>query len=130
MKDIPNPPTRLSGPRPRDLQTTTRRSRRKVVRNQSLVNRQLIMVTHNIDLAIGSDADRVSIADSEPHSAGGLAPTSHAADGLRMPRFASRCATYLWESRDARITCAVPSCAIGEVVVVKTIQSENFRGSK
>lgn len=44
--------------------------------------RQVIMVTHNANLVINTDADQVIIADAGPHPAGELPPISYASGGL------------------------------------------------
>ncbi len=44
--------------------------------------RQVIIVTHNANLVINTDADQIIIADAGPHSAGGLPPITYKAGGL------------------------------------------------
>ncbi|CAK0763107.1 AAA family ATPase [uncultured Gammaproteobacteria bacterium] len=44
--------------------------------------RQVIMVTHNANLVINTDADQIIVADAGPHSAGGLPPITYRAGGL------------------------------------------------
>jgi ABC-type multidrug transport system ATPase subunit len=44
--------------------------------------RQVIMVTHNANLVINTDADQVIVADAGPHPAGGLPPITYKAGGL------------------------------------------------
>jgi hypothetical protein len=44
--------------------------------------RQVIMVTHNANLVINTDADQIIVADSGPHPAGGLPPIKYTAGGL------------------------------------------------
>ncbi len=44
--------------------------------------RQVIMVTHNANLVINTDADQIIIADAGPHQVGGLPPISYQAGGL------------------------------------------------
>jgi predicted ATP-dependent endonuclease of OLD family len=44
--------------------------------------RQVIMVTHNANLVINTDADQIIIAESGPHQTGGLPPISYKAGGL------------------------------------------------
>lgn len=44
--------------------------------------RQVIMVTHNANLVINTDADQVIVAEAGPHSSGGLPPISYIAGGL------------------------------------------------
>jgi len=44
--------------------------------------RQVIIVTHNANLVINTDADQVIIACAGPHPAGGLPPISYIAGGL------------------------------------------------
>jgi hypothetical protein len=45
--------------------------------------RQVIMVTHNANLVINTDADQIVIADAGPHPAQGLPPISYVATGRR-----------------------------------------------
>lgn len=44
--------------------------------------RQVIMVTHNANLVINTDADQIIIAEAGPHQIGGLPPISYRAGGL------------------------------------------------
>ncbi|HBO5260281.1 TrlF family AAA-like ATPase [Pseudomonas aeruginosa] len=44
--------------------------------------RQVIMVTHNANLVINTDADQIIVADAGPHPAGGLPPIEYMAGGL------------------------------------------------
>jgi hypothetical protein len=44
--------------------------------------RQVIMVTHNANLVINTDADQIIIADAGPHPIGGLPPITYVAGGL------------------------------------------------
>ena len=44
--------------------------------------RQVIMVTHNANLVINTDADQIIIAEAGPHAAGGLPPITYVAGGL------------------------------------------------
>jgi hypothetical protein len=44
--------------------------------------RQVIMVTHNANLVINTDADQVIIAEAGPHQAGGLPPITYKSGGL------------------------------------------------
>lgn len=44
--------------------------------------RQVIMVTHNANLVINTDADQIIIADAGPHQDGGLPPITYRAGGL------------------------------------------------
>lgn len=44
--------------------------------------RQVIMVTHNANLVINTDADQIIIAGAGPHPAGGLPPITYVAGGL------------------------------------------------
>nr|WP_200943097.1 AAA family ATPase [Altererythrobacter sp. Root672] len=46
------------------------------------LKRQVIMVTHNANLVINTDADQIIIAESGAHPAGGLPPISYVAGGL------------------------------------------------
>ena len=45
-------------------------------------NRQVIMVTHNANLVINTDADQVIIAEAGPHQQGALPPISYKSGGL------------------------------------------------
>lgn len=44
--------------------------------------RQVIMVTHNANLVINTDADQIIVAEAGPHSSGGLPPIRYEAGGL------------------------------------------------
>jgi len=44
--------------------------------------RQVIMVTHNANLVVNTDADQIIIAEAGPHEAGGLPPITYVAGGL------------------------------------------------
>ena len=44
--------------------------------------RQVIMVTHNANLVINTDADQIIVADAGPHPTGGLPPITYKAGGL------------------------------------------------
>ena len=44
--------------------------------------RQVIIVTHNANLVVNTDADQIIIADAGPHPAGGLPPITYTAGGL------------------------------------------------
>ena len=44
--------------------------------------RQVIIVTHNANLVVNTDADQIIIATAVPHAAGGLPPISYTAGGL------------------------------------------------
>lgn len=44
--------------------------------------RQVIIVTHNANLVINTDADQIVLADAGPHPAGGLPPITYTAGGL------------------------------------------------
>jgi len=46
------------------------------------VKRQVIIVTHNANLVINTDADQVIVAEAGPHPSGGLPPISYKAGGL------------------------------------------------
>ena len=50
--------------------------------NKAKGKRQVIMVTHNANLVINTDADQIIIAEAGPHSDGGLPPISYVAGGL------------------------------------------------
>ncbi len=44
--------------------------------------RQVIIVTHNANLVINTDADQIIVAEAGPHPAGGLPPINYVAGGL------------------------------------------------
>lgn len=44
--------------------------------------RQVIMVTHNANLVINTDADQIIVAEAGPHPSGGLPPISYMSGGL------------------------------------------------
>ncbi|MEH7876606.1 AAA family ATPase [Rhizobium laguerreae] len=44
--------------------------------------RQVIMVTHNANLVINTDADQIIVAEAGPHPSGGLPPISYVTGGL------------------------------------------------
>jgi hypothetical protein len=44
--------------------------------------RQVIMVTHNANLVINTDADQIVVAEAGPHPSGGLPPISYVSGGL------------------------------------------------
>ena len=44
--------------------------------------RQVILVTHNANLVINTDADQIIVADSGPHPAGSLPPITYTSGGL------------------------------------------------
>ena len=46
------------------------------------IKRQVIIVTHNANLVINTDADQVIVAEAGPHQAGGLPPITYRAGGL------------------------------------------------
>ena len=45
-------------------------------------NRQVIMVTHNANLVINTDADQIIIAEAGPHPHGALPPITYTSGGL------------------------------------------------
>ncbi len=45
-------------------------------------NRQVIIVTHNANLVVNTDADQIILAEAGPHRPGGLPPISYMAGGL------------------------------------------------
>ena len=45
-------------------------------------HRQVIMVTHNANLVINTDADQIIIAESGPHPHGALPPITYTSGGL------------------------------------------------
>ena len=44
--------------------------------------RQVIMVTHNANLVINTDADQIIVATAGPHPSGGLPPITYVSGGL------------------------------------------------
>lgn len=44
--------------------------------------RQVIIVTHNANLVINTDADQIIVAEAGPHPPGGLPPIGYVAGGL------------------------------------------------
>ena len=44
--------------------------------------RQVIIVTHNANLVINTDADQIIVAEAGPHHTGGLPPITYSAGGL------------------------------------------------
>ena len=44
--------------------------------------RQVIVVTHNANLVVNTDADQIIVAEAGPHPSGGLPPISYSAGGL------------------------------------------------
>jgi len=49
---------------------------------QAKGKRQVIMVTHNANLVINTDADQIIIAQSGAHESGGLPPITYTSGGL------------------------------------------------
>ena len=49
---------------------------------QAKLKRQVIMVTHNANLVVNTDADQIIIAEAGPHSQGALPPITYRAGGL------------------------------------------------
>jgi energy-coupling factor transporter ATP-binding protein EcfA2 len=49
---------------------------------EAKLERQVIMVTHNANLVINTDADQIIIAEAGPHPHGALPPISYVAGGL------------------------------------------------
>ena len=47
--------------------------------------RQVIMVTHNANLVVNTDADQIIVADAGPQSANGLPPITYKSGGLDEP---------------------------------------------
>jgi ABC-type ATPase involved in cell division len=46
--------------------------------------RQVIMMAHNVNLVINTDADQISIAESGPHLSGALPPITYFASQTRL----------------------------------------------
>ena len=55
--------------------------------------RQVIMVTHNANLVINTDADQIIVAEAGPHPSGGLPPSATLQAGSRTRQFARPSAT-------------------------------------
>lgn len=53
---------------------------------EAKAKRQVIMVTHNANLAINTDADQIIIAEAGPHPAGALPPIAYTSGGLEDAR--------------------------------------------
>lgn len=49
---------------------------------EAKTKRQVIMVTHNANLVINTDADQIIVASAGPHPSGGLPPITYVAGGL------------------------------------------------
>ena len=49
---------------------------------EAKTRRQVIMVTHNANLVVNTDADQVIVADAGPRSANGLPPITYKSGGL------------------------------------------------
>lgn len=49
---------------------------------EAKAKRQVIMVTHNANLVINTDADQIIVASAGPHPSGGLPPITYVAGGL------------------------------------------------
>ena len=49
---------------------------------EAKAHRQVIMVTHNANLVINTDADQIIIAESGPHPHGALPPITYTSGGL------------------------------------------------
>jgi hypothetical protein len=56
--------------------------------------RQVIMVTHNANLVINTDADQVIVAQAGPHAAGGLPTIEYSLGGWRTLKSVGRFVTY------------------------------------
>ena len=74
--------------------------------------RQVIMVTHNANLVINTDADQILVAEAGPHPLGGLPPITYVAGG-KTPRSA-RLLRYLKVANALReAAAACPARSIG-----------------
>ncbi|MFD1378138.1 TrlF family AAA-like ATPase [Fodinicurvata halophila] len=62
--------------------------------------RQVIMVTHNANLVINTDADQIVVASAGPHPSSGLPPITYLSGGWRARKSASRCVTS-WKGEAA-----------------------------
>ena len=74
--------------------------------------RQVIMVTHNANLVINTDADQIIIASAGSHPTGGLPPITYVAGGLGRRQYSQGGVRHPrgWRGSIPR-TCAAPSSA-------------------
>lgn len=63
--------------------------------------RQVIMVTHNANLVINTDADQIIIASAGPHPSGGLPPITYVAGGLEDENIRKEVCSILEGGEDA-----------------------------
>jgi hypothetical protein len=68
---------------------------------EAKTRRQVIMVTHNANLVINTDADQVVIASVGPHPTGGLPPISYVAGGLEEANIREAVCNILEGGKDA-----------------------------
>jgi AAA domain, putative AbiEii toxin, Type IV TA system len=68
---------------------------------QAKSKRQIIMVTHNANLVINTDADQIIIAESGPHPHGALPPITYYAGGLEEENIRSAVCNILEGGEDA-----------------------------
>ena len=87
--------------------------------------RQVIMVTHNANLVINTDADQVIVADAEPHADGGLPRIAYQAGGLEDAEMRKAVCDIL-EGRRTRIpgTCLASPCETRTLEVVEAILAQ------
>ena len=64
-------------------------------------HRQVIMVTHNANLVVNTDADQIIIAQAGPHRRGALPPISYRAGGLENPEIRRAVCDILEGGEDA-----------------------------
>lgn len=63
--------------------------------------RQVIIVTHNANLVINTDADQIIVAQAGPHPSGGLPPISYVAGGLESEAIRKAVCDILEGGKDA-----------------------------
>ena len=68
---------------------------------EAKTHRQVIMVTHNANLVVNTDADQIIIAEAGPHPRGALPPISYRAGGLENSEIRSAVCDILEGGEDA-----------------------------
>lgn len=63
--------------------------------------RQVILVTHNANLVVNSDADQIIVAEARPHPPGQLPPISYTAGGLEEARIRALVCSILEGGKEA-----------------------------
>jgi hypothetical protein len=72
--------------------------------------RQVIMITHNANLVINTDADQIIVAAAGPHPSSGLPPITYTAGGLERAEIRKAIATS-WKVARPRSASALGGCA-------------------